>query len=77
MSQLQGRPRIIRAGPSSVKGTRRLFLKPLRRNDLQDPPLSAGDLCQPSGPDGEGQAEGQARCAHGEPQPCCVVTDLL
>jgi hypothetical protein len=35
--------------------------RPLRRNDLRDPPLSAGDLCQPSGPDGKGQAEGQAR----------------
>ena len=31
------------------------------RNDLRDPPLSAGDLCRPSGPDGEGQARGQAR----------------
>ena len=40
--------------------------KPLRRNDLQDPSLSAGDLCQPSGPDGEGQAKGQARSARGE-----------
>jgi hypothetical protein len=28
--------------------------------------LSAGDLCQPSGPDGEGQATGQARNARGE-----------
>jgi hypothetical protein len=63
-----GTPRIVRAGPSSVKGTRRSFLKPLRGNDLQDPPLSAGDLCQPSGPDGEGQARGQARNAHGEPR---------
>ena len=33
----------------------------LRRNDLRDPPLSAGDLCQPSGPDGEGQAKSQAQ----------------
>jgi hypothetical protein len=41
--------------------------QPLRRNDLQDPPLSAGDLCQPSGPDGKGQARGQARNARGEP----------
>jgi hypothetical protein len=30
-------------------------------------PLSAGDLCQPSGPDGEGQAGGQARNPRGEP----------
>ena len=29
-------------------------------------PLSAGDLCRPSGPDGEGQARGQARKARGE-----------
>ena len=43
--------------------------KPLRRNDLRDPPLSAGDLCQPSGPDGEGQARGQARSARDEPLP--------
>ncbi len=41
--------------------------KPLRRNDLHDPPLSAGDLCQPSGPDGKGQARGQARDARDEP----------
>jgi hypothetical protein len=68
-SQRRGRnARIVRAGSSIVKGTRRSFLKPLRRNDLQDPPLSAGDLCQPSGPDGEGQARGQARNARGEPQ---------
>jgi len=39
-----------------------------RRNDLRDPPLSAGDLCQPSGPDDEGQAKGQARRARGEPR---------
>ena len=29
--------------------------------------MSAGDLCQPSGPDGEGQARGQSRNARGEP----------
>ena len=29
--------------------------------------MSAGDLCRPSGPEGEGQARGQARSAHGEP----------
>jgi hypothetical protein len=71
-----GTPRIVRAGPSSVKGTRRSFLNPLRRNDLQDPPLSAGDLCQPSGPDGEGQARGQARSARGEPPSMHVKTRL-
>jgi len=62
MSQWRGgTPRIVRAGPSSLmvlrippRGTR------LRR--AVDP----GDLCQPSGPDGEGQARGQARNARGE-----------
>jgi deoxycytidylate deaminase len=29
--------------------------------------VDPGDLCQPSGPDGEGQARGQARNARGEP----------
>ena len=29
--------------------------------------LDPGDLCQPSGPDGEGQARGQARKARDEP----------
>jgi hypothetical protein len=38
---------------------------PLQRQE--HPTLSAGDLGQPSGPDGEGQAEGQARKARGEP----------
>jgi hypothetical protein len=32
-----------------------------------DPPLSAGDLCQPGGPDGEGQAVG----GHVIDQGCC------
>ena len=32
------------------------------------PTLDPGDLCRPSGPDGEGQAEGQARNARGEPR---------
>jgi len=44
-----GTPRIVRAGPSSVKGTPRSFLKPLRRNDLRDPPLSAGASASPAG----------------------------
>jgi hypothetical protein len=29
--------------------------------------VDPGDLCQPSGPDGKGQAKGQARNARGEP----------
>jgi len=48
--------------PSSLKGApseRRLLRK--RR------PLTLETLCQPSGPDGEGQARGQARWARGEP----------
>ena len=48
-SQQAGTLRIVRAGPSSVKGTRR-------------------SLCQPSGPDGEGQARARPRNAHGEPR---------
>jgi hypothetical protein len=41
--------------------------KPLRRNDLQGPPLTPETSAKPSGPDGEGQAKGQARSARGEP----------
>ena len=50
----RGTPRIVRAVPSGLNGApaaRRLTL----------------ETCQPSGPDGEGQAKGQARNAHGEP----------
>ena len=62
-----GTPRIVRAGPSSVKGTRRSFLTaPQKRSP--GPTLERRSLCQPSGPDGEGQAGGQARNARGEPQ---------
>jgi hypothetical protein len=65
-SQLAGTPRIVRAGPSSVKGTRRSFLTASQKRS-SGPTLDPGDLCQPSGPDGEGQARGQARSARGEP----------
>jgi hypothetical protein len=34
--------------PSTVKGTRRSFLKPLRRKHLRDPPLERRSLCTPS-----------------------------
>ena len=60
-----GTPRIVRAGPSSVKGTRRSFLTASQKRS-QDPPLSAGASAEPSGPDGEGQARGQAPSARGE-----------
>jgi hypothetical protein len=38
---------------------------PLRGTRLRRA-VDPGDLCQPSGPDGEGQARGQARSARGE-----------
>ena len=61
--QLRKRPAVRSTG----QGHPKIVSKPLRRNDLQDPPLSTGDLsAQPSGPDGEGQAEGQALDARGE-----------
>jgi hypothetical protein len=36
--------------------------------------MGAGDLCQPSGPDGEGQARGPARNARDEP---CFLRSVL
>ena len=57
-----GTPRIIRAGPSSLN-VLRIPLRGTRLRRAVDP----GDLCQPSGPDGEGQARGQARNARGKP----------
>ncbi len=45
-------PRIVRAGPSSLT-VLRIPLRGTRLRRAVDP----GDLCQPSGPDGEGQAE--------------------
>ena len=45
--QRQGHPKIV-----SNRSAETIF---------RTPPLSAGDLCQPSRPDGKGQAEGQAR----------------
>ncbi len=39
---------------------------PLRGTRLRRA-VDPGDLCQPSGPDGEGQARGEARKARGEP----------
>ena len=63
-----GTPRIVRVGPSSVKGTRRSFLTASQKRS-SGPVLERWSLCQPSGPDGEGQARGQARSARGE-SPC-------
>ena len=55
-------PRIVRAGPSSLNGAPH----PAARDAPAARRLPPGDLCQPSGPDGEGQATGQARFARGE-----------
>ena len=55
-------PRIVRAGPSSLT-VLRIPLRGTRLRRAVDP----GDLCQPSGPYGEGQARGQARLARSEP----------
>jgi hypothetical protein len=61
-----GTPRIVRDGPSSVKGTRRSFLTAEQKGS-PGPTLERRSLCRPSGPDGAGQAGGQARQARGEP----------
>ena len=61
-----GTPRIVRVGPSSVKGTPRSFLTASQKGS-SGPTLERRSLCRPSGPDGEGQARGQARNARGEP----------
>ncbi len=61
-----GTPRIVRGGPSVVKGTRRSFLTASQKRS-PGPTLERRSLCRPGGPDGEGQARGQARNARGEP----------
>ena len=63
-SRRGGTPHIVRAGPSSLNGAPHPRYARTRLRRAVDP----GDLCQPSGPDGEGQARGQARPARGEPQ---------
>jgi hypothetical protein len=55
-----GTPRIVRGGPSSVKGTRGSFLTAPQKGS-SGPTLERRSLCRPSGPDGKGQAGGQAR----------------
>ena len=66
-SHRDGTPRIVQVGPSSVKGTRRSFLTASQKGS-SGPTLERRSLCRPSGPDGEGQARGQARNARGEPK---------
>jgi hypothetical protein len=65
-SQRVGTPPSVQVGPSSVKGTRRSFLTASQKGS-SGPTLERWSLCRPSGPDGEGQARGQARNALGEP----------
>jgi len=63
-AQRVGTPRIVRGGPSGVKGAPSVASP---RRWARAPTLDPGDLCDPSGPDGEGQAGGQAQKARGEP----------
>ena len=54
---------LLRARPSSPNSA--------SHPAARDAPAAPGwpwSLCQPSGPDGEGQAKGQARLARGKPQ---------
>jgi hypothetical protein len=55
-----------RIGPSSVKGTTRSFLTASQKGS-SGPTLERRSLCRPSGPDGKGQARGQARYTRDEP----------
>ena len=73
-SHRAGTPRIVQVGPSSVKGTPRSFLTASQKGS-SGPTLERRSLCRPSGPDGEGQARGQARNARGEPQMPEVTDD--
>ena len=64
MSQRPGPERRALSGLAPPASTvLRIPLRGTRLRRAVDP----GDLCQPSGPDGEGQARGQARTARGEP----------
>ena len=65
-SRRAGTPRIVQVGPSSVKGTPRSFVTASQKGS-SGPTLERRSLCRPSGPDGEGQARGQARYARGAP----------
>jgi hypothetical protein len=58
-SHRDGTPRIVQVGPSSVKGTPRSFLTASQKGSW-GPTLERWSLCRPGGPDGEGQARGQA-----------------
>src|SRR5215472_6529092 len=68
---LTGPPSWHRAGSRgwrhpAVKGTRRSFLTAFAETIFRTR-LERWGLCQPGGPEGEGQARGQARSARGEP----------
>ena len=78
-SRRAGTPRIVRVGPSTRKGTRRsLLTAPQTRSaeSIFGTHPCARSLCRPGGPDGEGQARGQARNARGEPPQAHVVLSL-
>jgi hypothetical protein len=59
-----GTPHIVWAGSSSLNGASHPRCAPTRLRRAVDP----GDLGQPSGPDGKGQAKGKARGSRGEPR---------
>ena len=66
-SRWVGTPRIVRVGPSSVKGTRRSFLTASQKRSPGPALERRKTSASPAGLDGEGQARGQARSARGEP----------
>jgi hypothetical protein len=59
-SQRAGTPRIVRAAPSSVKGTRRSFLTASQKRS-SGPALERRRTLPAQRPDGEGQAKSQAQ----------------
>ena len=63
-SHQDGTPRIVQVGPSSVKGAPRSVLTASQKGS-SGPTLERRS--RPSGPNGEGQARGQARNARSEP----------
>jgi hypothetical protein len=69
MSQPPGRNAAHCPGwPLQRQGHPKIVSKTASQKRSSGPTLDPGDLCQPSGPDGEGQARGQARNARGEPR---------
>ena len=70
MSAARVSARIVQIGPSTRKGTRRSFLTASQNRSAESifgTHACARSLCRPGGPDGKGQARGQARSARGEP----------